>query len=127
MISFNPNYLFTSLASLAIKNPRVPSCIFTLFPGLMRMLGNQRKRHIMLINFWKTSNSCTQHANQEEWYTAFVEAANRTCFFLFSFSTHGLIFIIYLVIPLKHISDVGQFDDVILTRIDRMYNSMIPH
>lgn len=38
-----PFYLFTSLASLAIKNPSVPSCILTWFPGLMRMLGIQRQ------------------------------------------------------------------------------------
>lgn len=37
------DYLFTSLASLAIKNPSVPSCILTWFPGLMRMLGIQRQ------------------------------------------------------------------------------------
>lgn len=64
-----PDYLFTSLASLAIKNPSVPSCILTWLPGLMRILGSQKNRQIMLINFWTTLISCTQHANQEEWYT----------------------------------------------------------
>lgn len=77
-----PDYLFTSLASLAIKNPSVPSCILTWFPGLIRMLGNQRHRHISLINFWTTLHSCTQHANQEEWYTHLFKSSirSRLCF-----------------------------------------------
>ena len=74
-----PCYLFTSLASLAIKNPSVPSCILTWLPGLMRMLGSQRNRHIILINFQKILSSCTQHANQEEWYTHLLKPFNRTC------------------------------------------------
>lgn len=36
-------YLLTSLASLAIKNPKVPSCIFTWFPGLIRILFNEKE------------------------------------------------------------------------------------
>lgn len=92
-----PYYLFTSLASLAIKNPSVPSCILTWLPGLMRMLGSQRKRHILLVNFWTTFSSCTQHANQEEWYTHLLKPLIGPAlllsglFFIFyftSFSTH---------------------------------------
>lgn len=45
-----PDYLFTSLASLAIKNPSVPSCILTWLPGLMRMLSIERNRHSVQIN-----------------------------------------------------------------------------
>lgn len=62
-------YLLTSLASLAIKNPKVPSCIFTWFPGLIRILFNE-KEMIMLVNrnliFLKFTIKCS---NQEEWYT----------------------------------------------------------
>lgn len=65
----SPDYLFTSLASLAIKNPSVPSCILTWLPGLMRMLGSQKKRYTMLIKVQTTLSLCPQHANQEEWYT----------------------------------------------------------
>lgn len=62
-------YLFTSLASLAIKNPSVPSCILTWFPGLIRMLGIQRNRHRVQINPCTSPCLSTPVANQEEWYT----------------------------------------------------------
>lgn len=37
-------HLFTSLASLAMKKPSVPSCIFTWLPGLIRVLWKTNHR-----------------------------------------------------------------------------------
>lgn len=54
-------YLLTSLASLAIKNPKVPSCIFTWFPGLIRILFDEKEMIVLVkrnkINKYSQSNA----------------------------------------------------------------------
>lgn len=62
-------YLLTSLASLAIKNPNVPSCIFTWFPGLIRILFNQKEMIVLVNRNLILKKFTVQCSNQEEWYT----------------------------------------------------------
>lgn len=138
------DYLLTSLASLAIKNPSVPSCILTWLPGLMMMLGSQRNRHIILISFWTTLSHAHNIANQEECYTHLLKVliwpilhlsglhlSVFLCLFFWINTSSLLKFweLDLLCRVVSHVcsSDLGQFADVILTWMDRMYNSMIAH
>lgn len=76
-------HLLTSLASLAMKKPSVPSCIFTWLPGLIRVLKNtqnpqQQHTHTLthscssFLHWWAHATTAThiQKSTTERFNTA---------------------------------------------------------